>query len=121
MQDYLLRGLFGAEFGRVDHDFRVRWNFVGIGNACEFLHNSGARFGVKSLAVTLLASFYRRSHVHQNKPTVWINEPTNVLAGRVIRCNWSADCDAAVLGNFGRNVADPANIDVAVLLREAEF
>src|SRR5204862_3481853 len=117
----LLRGLFGAEFGRVDHDFCICRNFIWIGNACEFLHDSGARLSVQALAIAFLTSFDRGGNMDQNKPAVWINETTHVLAGRIIRRNWSAYRDPAVLSDFGRNVADSPNVDVAVLLREAEF
>ena len=57
----------------------------------------------------------------QNEATVWINEPTDVLAGRIVRCNWGADGDSTVLGDFRSDVADAADVDIAMLFREAKL
>ena len=55
------------------------------------------------------------------KPPCGVDHCADVFAGVVVRRDRGADGDAAVLGDLGGDVADAADVDVAVLLREAEL
>ena len=105
----------------IDGDFGVGRNFVRIRDAGEFFENSRARLGVQAFAVALFADFHRGGDVHQNEPAVGLNQLPHMFAGRIIRRDGRANRDAAVLGDFRGHVADAPDVDVAVLLGEAEF
>src|SRR5579872_5877174 len=121
MQDDLLRRFFRRQFTSIDSDLGIRGDFVGIGNPREFLENAGARFGVKTLTVALLANVHRRRNVHKDEPSVGLDHLAHVLAGRVIGCDRRANGDAAVLRDFRGDIADAPDVDVAMLLRESKL
>ena len=121
MKNDLLCRFFRGQFAGVDGDFGVGRNFVRIRDAGELFQNSSARLGVQTFAVTLFANFYGGGDVHQNEPSVGLNQLPHILAGRVIRRDGRANCDAAVLGDFRCNVADAPDVDVAVLFGKSEF
>ena len=55
------------------------------------------------------------------KPADRLDEGADVFAGGVVGRDRGADGDAAVLRDLGGDVADAADVDVAVFLREAEL
>src|SRR5262249_57243898 len=59
MKDNLLSCLIGSQVGRVYGDVGVSRFFVRIRDAGKLLNNTGARFGIKTFAVTLFANFHR--------------------------------------------------------------
>src|SRR5262249_62344252 len=59
--------------------------------------------------------------MHKNKAAEWVNHRPHVLACGVIRRNGRADRDAAVFRDLRCDVADAANVDVAVLLGKAQL
>src|SRR5260370_2937940 len=94
---------------------------VRIGDGGEFLDDAGTSLGVQALAVALFADFDRGGSVTHNKPAERFNHLPHRFASRLIRSDRGADRDAAILGDLGSNVANPADIDVAMLLGESEF
>jgi len=59
--------------------------------------------------------------MHQDEAAVGLNHLPHMFAGSVVRRDGSADCDATILGDFRGHVSDAADVDVAMLFREAEF
>ena len=57
----------------------------------------------------------------ENEPTYRLDQCAHVFTREVIGCDWGADGDAAVFRNLGGDVADAADINVAVFLGEAEL
>jgi len=94
---------------------------VGIADAGEFLQDAGARLGVETFAVTAFAHVHRSGEVDENETADGFDEGTDIFAGCVVGRDRGADGDAAVLGNLGGDVADAADVDVAVLLGKAEL
>src|SRR5208283_1887107 len=116
-----LRRFLGAQLDGVNHDFGIGGRLVRIRDASEFLDDAGASLGVQAFAVALFTDFERSSAVHQYKAADRLNQLPDVLAGRLIRSDGSANRDSAVFGDFRSDVADAANVDVAVLLGKAEL
>src|ERR1022692_5094844 len=121
VQDNLLRCLFGGQVTGIDGDFGVGRNFIGIRDTREFLENSRARLGVQAFAITLFADFHGGGDVHQNEPSVGLNQLPDMFARGVIRRDGRANGDTAILGDFRSDVADPPDVDVAMFLGEAKF
>src|SRR5712692_2244450 len=120
VKNNFLSGLLRRQVGGVDHHFRVRWSFVGVGNTSEFLDDSRPRLGIESLTVALLTDLQRGCDVNQDEAAEGLNDLTHRLADRIIGSDGGADGDAAVLGNLRGDIADAANIDVAMLLGETK-
>jgi len=59
--------------------------------------------------------------MHQDESTVGLDQLAHVLAGRVVRSDGRADCDAAILSDLRRDVANTTDVDVAVFFRESKF
>src|SRR4029079_5733788 len=59
--------------------------------------------------------------MHQDEAAEWLNHPPHVFARGILGCNRRANGDTAILGNFGGNIANTANVDVAVLLRKTKL
>src|ERR1022692_4302221 len=121
VQENFLRGLFGGQVTGIDGDFGVGRNFIRIRDAREFLENSRARLGVQAFAITLFADFHGGGDVHQNEPSVGLNQLPDMFARGVIRRDGRANGDTAILGDFRSDVADPPDVDVAMFLGEAKF
>src|SRR5690349_20253263 len=121
VQDDLLRRLFRGEIGGVDHHFSIGGNLVWIRNSRKLLDDASARLSVEPFAVAFFAGFDGSRDMHQDKTSVGFNHLPHVLAGHIVRSDRRADCDAAVLRNLRSNIADTANVDVAVLLGKTEF
>src|SRR5271165_3270343 len=116
-----LRRFLGAQFGRVNHDFGISGRLVGVRDAGKFLNNAGASLGVQAFAIALFTDINGSGGVHQYETAKRFDHLAHRLTRRRIRRNRSADGDAAVLGDFGGDVADASNVDVAMLLGESEF
>src|SRR5882762_991825 len=121
VQNNGLRRFLGAQLGRVNHDFGIGWRLVRIRDAGEFLDYTGASLRVQAFTVALFTHFDRCGCVNQNKPAERFNHLPHRFASRLIRSDRGADRDTAVLGDLGSNIANAADVDVAVLLRESEF
>src|SRR5581483_6442052 len=121
VEDDLLGRLLGGQLLGADHHLGVVRLFVGVGDAGELLDDPGPGLGVEALAVAGLAGLERRGHVDEDEPAAFLDHVPHVLAGLVVGGDGGADGDAAVLGDLGGDVADPADVDVAVLLGEAEL
>ena len=59
--------------------------------------------------------------MHQDESAQGFDHRAHVFASCVIRGNGGANCDAAILGDFGSHVADTADINIAMLFRESQF
>ena len=59
--------------------------------------------------------------MHENEAAQRFDHGTHLLANRIVGSDGGADRDPAVLGDFRRHVANATDVDVAVLLAEAEF
>src|SRR5581483_4979605 len=105
----------------VDHHLGVLRFFVRIRNASELFQDTGARFGVQAFPVTLLADLQRSGDMYEDESAIRLDHPAHLLADRVIRRNGRADRDTAIFADFRSDVADVADINVAVLLGEAQF
>src|SRR6185295_2594962 len=77
--------------------------------------------GVQALAVTLLTNLHGGGNMHQDEAPIGLDHLTYVFAGRVVRGDWGADRNAAVLSDFRSNIPNAADIDVAMLFGESEF
>src|SRR5205807_9149024 len=121
VEDGLLGGLFGRRLGGVDRHVSVRRMLVRVGDAGELLQRAGTRLGIQALAVACLAHLEGRDQMHEDEPPAGLNHGPGILAGGIVGRDRGANRDAAVLGDLGRYEADAAYVDVAVLLREAEF
>src|SRR5713101_227394 len=116
-----LRRFLGAQLGGVNYDFGIGWRLIRIRDAGEFLDDAGASLGVQAFTVALFTHFDRGGCVNQNKPAERFNHLSHRFASRLIRSDRSADRDAAVLRDLGSNIANAADVDVAMLLGESEF
>src|SRR5215471_7880448 len=121
VQNNLLSCLLWRQLTRVYSDFGVGRFFVRIRYSCKFLQDTGAGFGVQTFSVALLADFHWCRKVHQNKAAKWVNQRPHVLASGIVGRDRRADGDTAVLSNFRGDIANTANVDVAVFLRETEL
>jgi len=59
--------------------------------------------------------------VHQDKSAEGFNHLPHRFARRLIRSNGGAHRDAAILGDFGGDIADAPYVDVAMFLGESEL
>ena len=59
--------------------------------------------------------------MHQDEATKRLDHCPHVLARRVIGRNRRADSNTAIFRNFGGNIANTANIDVAVFFRKTKL
>ncbi len=121
MQNDLLSSFFGRKFSRIDDYFSFLRRLVWIRDSRELLDDAGSRLRIKSLAVTLLAGFERRGDMHQDKASQRLNHLAHRLTNGFVGSDGGADGDAAILRDLRSDVADAADIDVAMLLRKAEF
>src|ERR1700737_1366196 len=121
MQDDLLRGFFGEQLGSIHDNFGVRRRLVRIGDPGKLLDDSRPCFGIQALAVALLTNLQGGGQVHENEASPGLDHLPDLPADGVVRGDRSTDGDAAVLGDLGGDVADPADINVAVLLGEAQL
>src|SRR5688500_14209591 len=87
--------------------------------ACELLALAAACFGVHALDVAPLADLQRR--VHEDLYEVLLaDHVAHVVACGAVGADGRAQDDAPVPHYFGRNETDPTDVDVPVLLAEAE-
>src|SRR5580765_3933827 len=121
MEDDGLRGFLRTQLSGVNHNLGIRGRFVRIRNTCEFFYDPSARLGIQALAVALFTNVNRSRHVNENEPAERLDHLTDSFTGGLIRSNRSAHRNPAVLRDLGRNVADAADVDVAVLFRESKF
>src|SRR5262245_34070232 len=121
MQNDLLSCLLGRQLPCVYSNFSVGRLFVRIGYSGKFLQDPGAGLGVQAFSVALLADFHWSRKVHQNKADKWVNHCPHVLARGIVVRNRCANSDTTVLSDFGGNIPNAANVDVAVFLRKTEF
>src|SRR6266700_1509382 len=59
--------------------------------------------------------------MHQDKPSIGLDHLTHMFASCIVRGDWRTNRDAAVLSDFGSDISDAADVDVAMLFRESEF
>src|SRR2546423_15103466 len=59
--------------------------------------------------------------MHQDKAADRLDHPADILTGGVVGRDRSANRDSAVFRDLGSDIADATNVNVAVLLGEAEF
>jgi len=118
--DFLCRFLRRQVSG-VDHHLCILRLLIGIRNAGEFLQDPSPRFRVQTFAIALFAGFDGRGDVDQNESTNRFDHIADVLASGIVWRDGCANGDAAILGDFRSHIADAADINVAVLLGEAEF
>src|SRR2546430_10595365 len=102
---------------RVDHQLRRERLLVGVRNARELGDLAGQRAGVQALGVAAHALLERRLHVHFDERA---DLATDFVAHRAVGRDRRADHHHAVAGEQVRDVADAADVGVAVLAREAE-
>src|SRR5579872_3345331 len=121
MQNNFLSCFFGTKFSGINHNVSILRLFIGVRNAGKFFEDTSASFGVKTLAIALLASLHWSCDMHQDEAADGFDHAAYRFSRRVIGSNRSADRDAAVFGNFRRDISDPADVDIAMLLREAQF
>ena len=122
VQHYVLGGGLGADLARVDAHLGLLGRLVGVRDAGELLHDPCPRLGVEALAVaaarTPRAAW--RCGPGRTRPAASIIGRTSWRT-RLVGGDGRADGDAAVLGDLGGDPADAADVDVPVLLREAEL
>src|SRR5262249_7840696 len=121
MQNDLLGSFLGRQLSCVHGHFGVNWLFVGIRYSGKFLQDAGRAFAVGHMSAALLANFSRRGRGHQEKAATWLDHCPHVLARGIVGRNRRADGNTAVFRDFGGNVANTANVDVAVFLRKTEL
>src|SRR5437667_5893676 len=121
MQDDFLGGFPRRKVGCINRYFRILGLFVGIRYAGEFLKNSGPSLGIEALAVALLAHLDRSRHMHQDEAAQRLDHSTHVFASSIVRSDGRADGDASIFRDLRSHVADTADVNVAMLLGEAEF
>src|SRR2546429_4724024 len=102
---------------RVDHQLRRERLLVGVRNARELGDLAGQRAGVQALGVAAHALLERRLHVHFDERA---DLATDFVAHRAVGRDRRADHHHAVAGEQLRDVADAADVGVAVLAGEAE-
>ena len=116
-----MRRFFRTQLPGVNHNLGIGGRFIGIRNTSELLDDSRARLGVQALPVALFAYVNRSRHVHEDEPTERLDHLPDSLACGLIGSNRSTHCDAAVLGDLGRDIPDAADVDVAMLFRESKL
>src|SRR5436190_16454334 len=121
MQDDFLRSLFGCELGRIDHHFCIARLLIGIRNSRKFLDNSSPRLGVETFAVAFFAYLHGGREMYHNKSTNRLDHGAHMFASGIIRRDWSANCDAAIFGDFRSDVSNAVNVEISVFSGKAEL
>ena len=96
-------------------------HLVGIRDAGELGDHAGPGLGVEALAVTRLAHLQRRRDVHEHEAAGLGDHGPDVAADLVVGRDGRAHGDAAGPGDLGGDEADAADVEVAVVAREAEL
>src|SRR5262249_26101937 len=107
--------------GRVNPDLSVAWLLVRIGNSSKLLQDAGPRLGIKSFAITLLTDIDRGREVNENEATDRFNHRANIFARRIVGRDRSTNGDSPSFRDLRGDVADAANIDVAMFLRKSKL
>src|SRR3546814_13813692 len=115
----MCRQLWRQGFG-VDDNVGVLRLLIRIVNASDPLYDTGARLGIESLAIPLLADFQRRRHIDFYKAAFSLDALSHPAPGRPVGRYGRADCSAAILCDFRRHEADPQNVEIAMFLREPQ-
>src|SRR5438477_2262353 len=102
---------------RVDHQLRRERLLVGVRNAGELGDLARQRAGVQALGVAAHTLLERRLYVHLDERA---DLAADFVAHRAVGRDRRADHHHAVAGEQVRDVADAADVGVAVLAREAE-
>src|SRR4051812_19595742 len=113
--DHVLDGVLDRPFRRVDDELGVGRHLVRVGHTGERRQVACARSRVQTLAVALLAHFERCRHVHQHEAAVALHHLPYVAPRRVVGRDGRRDRDAAVPRHLRRDIADAADVEVAVL------
>src|SRR5690606_10570219 len=121
LEQHLVRAMVGIDGLGVELEFRLVRSLVRIGYAGELLDLALARQLVETLAVAPLALLQAGRDVHLDEGAVLLDHLAHGAPGCGVGRDRRAERDTAILGDLGRDVADPANVDVAVLLGEAEL
>ena len=112
---------FHVDVGRVDGELGVGGLLVRIGDAGELADQPGAGLGVEALAITRLAHLERGGDVDEDEPAGVLDHGSHVAPHAVVRSDRRADGDAPGAGDLGGDESDAADVQVAVLAREAEL
>ena len=121
LEQNLMRAVIDVNVCRFYAQFGGFGNVIGIGDPGEFLDFAFAREFVEPLAVTAFAFFDRGGNVHFDESTKGFDVLAHGAAGCGIGRDWRANCDPTVFGDFGGDIADTANVQIAVFLGESEF
>src|SRR6266545_6352669 len=113
-------GVMAAQHRRVYHQVRVVRLFVRVGYAGKFSDRTRPRLGVQALAVSRLARFKWRGHVHEQEISGLFHHRTHLRPGRRIRRDRRADSDAVVARDLRCHEAYPRDVGVAVRAGEAK-
>ena len=105
----------------LDAQLGVGGHVIGIGNTGEFLDLAFARQFVETLTVALFAFLDRGGDMHFDEGTELLDVLAHGAAGGGIGRDGRTDGDAAVLGDFRRDIADAADVQIAVLFGETQF
>src|SRR5262249_59394321 len=95
--------------------------YVATGKDVRSMIDPFGGFILVTFSVALLANFYGCRKVHQDEAAKWFNHRPHILARGIVGRNRCANGDTAVLSDFGGNIANAANVDVAVFLRKTEL
>src|SRR5664279_6284286 len=117
----LLCRLLRAELPSVDDELSVRGGLIRVADAGELLEHTGPRLGIEALAVSLLADLQRRRDVNEDEAAIGLDERSDVLTGGLVRRDRGTDGDAPVLRDLRCDPADAPDVDVPVLLGEAQL
>ena len=105
----------------VQTQLRCGRRFVRVRDAGEFLDLSLSGQLVKTFAVAPFAFLDRGSDVNLDEGTAMFHHFAHHPAGGRVGGNGRTDGNAAILGDLGRDIADPLDIDIAVFLGKAKF
>src|SRR5207302_8973684 len=112
------RRLLGRLALGCDLDLRVQRRLVGVVDTGEALERAGARLGIEALHIPVLADLQRGGDVDLEE--VVADQFPDLVTHRAVGGDGGGDDLYPIAGEQLGDEADPPDVDVAVLLREAE-
>lgn len=101
----------------IDHDLRMKRFFVRVGHAGKLLNLTGEGFLIEPFHVAGDKGVQRAFNVHFHKVA---NALAHFVADRAIRGNCGGNGDGSVAGQEMRDIADTADVGIAVLFAEPQ-
>src|SRR5690625_3044624 len=120
-EQHLMRAMIRIHRFGVEPELRLFGCLVGVRDPGELLDLALARELVEPLAVAPLAFLQAGRDMDFDEGAMCLDHLAHCRPRRRIGSDRGAERNTAILGDLARDIADPADIDVAMLLRKAKL